>query len=75
MNNPTLHPLFNAGHAAPRSAAEAAALLTRRGHHVHLFSEGDAHRLGGQCTPTIVAGLLGTAPRLRPHLTAPLPLT
>ncbi|MGY1498578.1 hypothetical protein ACW4TU_18595 [Streptomyces sp. QTS52] len=64
-----------AGHAAPRTADEAAALLTAQGRHVHLVSESDTHCLTGACIPALVDGLLGTAPRRRPHLSAPLPLT
>lgn len=75
MNTPTYHPLLNAGHGAPRTAGEAAALLTAQGRHVHLVSEDDAHCLTGRCIPALMDGLLGTAPRRRPHLSALLPLT
>jgi hypothetical protein len=59
---------------APRSADEAAALLTAQGEHVHIVSEGDAHCPDGRCTPAIVAGLTA-GPRPLPHLSAPYPLT
>jgi hypothetical protein len=36
---------------APRSAAEAADLLARDGHHVHLISEGHSTCLKGCCGP------------------------
>lgn len=39
---------------APRSATEAAHLLTRDGKHVHLVSEGESHCLKGECGPVPV---------------------
>lgn len=64
-----------AADTTPRSADDAAALLTAQGRHVHLVSEGEAHCPGHLCTPAVVAGLLAAAARPRPHLSAPLPLT
>ncbi|WP_055529733.1 hypothetical protein [Streptomyces graminilatus] len=61
--------------AARHGAAEAAALLTAQGQHVHIVSEGEAHCPKGQCTPAIVAGLLAAGHRPRPHIDFPLPLT
>lgn len=62
---------------ARHGAAEAAALLTAQGEHVHVVSEGEAHCAGGRCTPAIVAGLLAVAAavRPRPHTTVLLPLS
>lgn len=37
---------------APRSATEAAHLLARDGHHVHIVSEGHSTCLAGSCGPT-----------------------
>lgn len=52
---------------APRSAAEAAHLLARDGHHVHLISEGHATCLKGCCGPTPLE--LPAATRERARLT------
>ncbi|CAL9666253.1 hypothetical protein SUDANB145_07176 (plasmid) [Streptomyces sp. enrichment culture] len=40
---------------APRTAAEAAHLLARDGHHVHIVSDGHSTCLRGGCGPTPVA--------------------
>lgn len=40
---------FNNGTQAPRSAAEAAHLLARKGKHVHIVSEGQGSCLKGAC--------------------------
>lgn len=72
---PSEFPTPNRKDVAPRTATQAAALLTTQGKHVHVVSEGEAHCPAGLCTPAIVAGLLGTTPRSRPHLDSPHPLT
>ncbi|MFM9542288.1 hypothetical protein [Streptomyces turgidiscabies] len=79
LTTPAIVPFTNAlpDSTAPRSADEAAALLTAQGEHVHIVSEGAAHCPSGWCTPAIVDGVAGltTTPRPRPHLDFPLPLT
>ncbi|MFJ3794949.1 hypothetical protein ACIPSJ_01535 [Streptomyces sp. NPDC090088] len=57
---------MNAGHAAPRTAREAAQLLAQQGKHSHLHAEHETVCISGHCT--VIPTVLGTS--LRPEPTA-----